>query len=89
MPEFCTKLYDLSNGKSITSLTSFSSPVDEYHAAFEDRAQPFLNYYTFRDGESKKRNLARGEFWALACSAAIYLSSQGLSKGDRIVVCLT
>lgn len=82
-------LYELSTGTSITSLTSFSSPIDEYRAAFEDRAHLFLNYYTFQEEKVKKQALTRGEFWDLACSAAIYLKEQGISKGDRIVHCFS
>ena len=85
MPEYNTTLYSLSTGGTVISLTYFSSPLDEYRAAFEDRAQLFLNYYTFPEGEVKKLALTRGEFWDLACSAAAYLSEHGLSKGDRIV----
>ncbi len=78
-------LYKLSTGESVTSSTDFSSPIDEYRAAFADRGHLFLNYYTFQDGEVQKRTLTRGEFWDLAYSAAAYLNDQGLSKGDRIV----
>ena len=85
MPEYNTTLYSLSTGGTVISLTHFSSPLDEYRAAFEDRAQLFLNYYTSPEGEVKKLTLTRGEFWDLACSAAAYLSEHGLSKGDRIV----
>lgn len=83
------KLYELSTGKPVTSLTSFSSPIDEYRAAFEDRTQPFLIYYTFEEGKVQDRTLNRGEFWDLACSAAAYLLQQGVSKGDRIVHCFS
>lgn len=82
-------LYELSTGTSITSLTYFSSPIDEYRAAFEDRAHLFLNYYTFQEEQVKKQALTRGEFWDLACSAAIYLREQGILKGDRIVHCFS
>jgi len=85
MPKYNTTLYSLSTGGTIISLTHFSSPLDEYRAAFKDRAQLFLNYYTFPEREAKKLALTRGEFWDLACSAAAYLSEHGLSKGDRIV----
>ena len=85
MPEYNGKLYDLSTGKSITSLTRFSSPIDEYRTVFAERAPLFLNYYTFQGEDIEKRSLTRGEFWDMACSAAAYLSEQGLSKGDRIV----
>ncbi len=78
-------LHKLSIGESVTSLTGFGSPIDEYRAAFADREQPFLNYYTFPDGGVRQRSLTRGEFWDLAGSAAAYLSDQGLAKGDRIV----
>ena len=89
MSEYNAKLYDLSTGKPITSLTHFSSPIDEYRAAFENRAQPFLNYYTFPEGKVNKLALTRGEFWDLACSAAAYLSEHGLLKGDRIIHCFS
>ncbi len=78
-------MYELSTGELFTSLTGFSSPVDEYRAAFADRAQIFLNYYTFPHGETQKATLTRGEFWDLACSAAACLVDQGTAKGDRIV----
>ncbi len=85
MTERGTNLYDLSTGESVTSLTDFSSPIDEYRAAFTEREHLFLNYYTFYDGDIQKRTLTRGEFWELACSTAAYLSEHGLSKGDRII----
>ena len=83
------ELYTLSTGKPVTSLSPFSSPIDEYRNAFEDRANPFLNYYTFQEGKVKKLALTRGEFWDLACSAATYLSEHGLAKGNRIVHCFS
>jgi len=89
MPEYNAKLYDLSTGKSITSLSQFSSPIDEYRAAFEERAHLFLNHYTFHEGQVTKLALTRGEFWDLAYSTAAYLSEHGLSKGDRIVHCFS
>ncbi|MFC2051594.1 AMP-binding protein [Chloroflexota bacterium] len=89
MPEYSTKLYDLSTGESITSLIPFSSPRDEYRAAFENRSLPFLNYYTIQNAEVKKETLTRGEFWDLACAAAACLSKRGLSKGDRTVHCFS
>lgn len=84
MPE-CNELYGLGTGKSITSLSHFSSTIDEYRAAFDDRPHLFLNYYTFQEDKVNKLTLTRGEFWDLACSAATYLSEHGLSKGDRVV----
>lgn len=89
MPEHKAGIYELSTGKPVTSLTPFTSPIDEYHAAFEERAYPFLNYYTFKDGTVEKRTLTRGEFWELACSAAACLTEQRLSKGDRIIHCFS
>jgi len=82
-------LYDLSTGTSVTSLSSFSSPIEEYRVAFEDRAQPFLDHYTFDGNSVQKRSLTRGEFWDLSCSGAAYLLDHGLSKGDRIVHCFS
>ncbi len=78
-------LYELSTGKPVTSLCSFSSPLDEYRAAFVRGEEPFLNYYAIRDGEMRKRSLTRGAFWDLASSAATFLDRQGISKGARIV----
>ena len=89
MSEHNTKIYDLSTGKAVTSLTCFSSPIDEYRAAFVDRAQPFLDHYTFDGRDIQKRTLTRGEFWDLACSAAAHLTEQGLSKGNRVVHCFS
>ena len=83
------ELYTLSTGKPVTSLSPFSSPIDEYCNAFEDRTNPFLNYYTFQEGKVKKLALTRGEFWDLAYSAATYLSEHGLAKGNRIVHCFS
>ena len=89
MPEYKSELYELSTEKPITSLIPFHSPIDEYRDAFEERAYPFLNYYTFEDGNVERRTLTRGEFWELACSTAAYLTKQGLSKGDRIIHCFS
>ncbi|MFC2047303.1 AMP-binding protein [Chloroflexota bacterium] len=89
MIEHNENLYELSTGITVTSSSSFSSPIDEHWAAFEARAQPFLEYYTI-DGENvQKRSLTRGEFWDLACSAAAYLTEHGLSKGDRVIHCFS
>ena len=82
-------LYILTTGESVDSLTPFSSPVEEYCAAFKERAHPFLEYYSFHGQEIRKQSLTRGQFWDLACSAAAYLSNQGLSKGDRVVHCFS
>ncbi|MFC1979395.1 AMP-binding protein [Chloroflexota bacterium] len=79
----------MSTGKSVTSLISFPTPIDEYRSAFEERTQPFLNYYTFEQSNVQKRTLTRGEFWDMACLGAAYISERGLSKGDRIVHCFS
>ena len=79
----------LTTGKSVISLTTFSSPTEEYCAAFENRHFPFLHFYTFKQGAIQKRTLTRGEFWALTCSAAAHLSNLGISKGGRIVHCFS
>ena len=85
MAEYDARLYCLSTGKPVISLTGFSSPIDEYRAAFVDRNRPFLNYYSLDGDDIQKRTLTRGEFWDLAYSTAVYLSERGLAKGDRIV----
>jgi len=79
----------LTTGKSVTSLTTFSSPTEEYCAAFENRHSLFLHFYTFKQGAIQKRTLTRGEFWDLTCSAAAHLSNLGISKGGRIVHCFS
>jgi acyl-CoA synthetase (AMP-forming)/AMP-acid ligase II len=79
----------LTTGEPVTSLSTFSSPTEEYCAAFEDRDSPFLYYYVFNRGAVRRRLFARGEFWELAGSAAAHLSSLGVSKGDRIVHCFS
>ncbi len=79
----------LTTGEPVTSLTTFSSPTEEYCAAFAHRDFPFLHYYTFKQGTIQKRTLTRGEFWEMAGSAAAYLRKLGISKGDRIVHCFS
>lgn len=76
---------NLTTGEPVTSLSPFSSPIEEYQAAFEERELPFLHYYTFRQGRVKRRSLTRGEFWDLAASAAARLSQTGVDKGSRVV----
>jgi len=78
-------IYDLSNGKSITSLSQYVTPIDEYRAAFKKRNQVFLNYYITEDANIQKRTLTRGEFWDIALKVAGFLNDIGLTKGSRIV----
>jgi len=85
VPQHNANLYGLSTGKSITSLSDFTQPLDEYEAAFAVRESPFLIHYRSENGSMYKYTLSRGEFWDLACSAATHLREQRLSKGDRIV----
>ncbi|MFC1931075.1 AMP-binding protein [Chloroflexota bacterium] len=82
-------LYLLSTGVPVTSLSSYSSPLDEYRAALEDQGQPFLEYYTLSGRQIKKRSLTRGEFWDLSRCGAAYLSDHGVSRGDRILHCFS
>ncbi len=77
--------YTLSTGAQITSLITYKGPIDEYRAAFTDRARPFLFFYAIAEGGIRKRTMTRGEFWDMASLGAAYLSEQGLSKGDRVV----
>lgn len=84
-PNDVAGLYKLSTGQDITSMVQFSSPLEEYHAAFADGSSLFLIYYTFQGGDMRKRVLTRGQFWDIANTAAAYLTDQGLKKGDRIV----
>jgi len=89
MIEHRENLYELSNGTSVTSLSRFPTPRDEYQAAFADRAQPFLEHYAFVGRGIRQRSLTRGEFWDLACSGASCLLERGLSPGDRIAHCFS
>ena len=68
-------LYELTTGKPVTSMSPFSSPIDEYRVAFEERALPFLIYYAFQDGKIKKHSLTRGEFWDQYSSYWMYLQN--------------
>ena len=86
---FKDELRLLSTGAPVTSLTSYASPQEEYRAPFEEREQPYLEYYTFADSQVKKKALTRGEFWDLACSGAAYLVDNGVVKGDRILHCFS
>jgi len=79
----------LTTGKSVTSFTTFSSPTEEYCAAFENRDFPFLHFYSFEQGSIRSRSLTRGEFWDLTCSAAAHLTNLGISKGDRVIHCFS
>jgi len=89
MDIFKDELRLLSTGMPVTSLSPYASPQEEYRAAFEDREQPFLEYYSFAGKQIKKRALTRGEFWDLACSGAAYLADNGVEKGDRILHCFS
>ena len=75
----------LTTGKPVTTLTAFSSPTEEYLAAFADRESPFLHFYTFAQESVQKHTSTRGEFWDLACSAAAHLLNLGISNGDRVI----
>jgi acyl-CoA synthetase (AMP-forming)/AMP-acid ligase II len=84
-----TQLYILTTGQFIDSLIPFSSPADEYRIAFEDRAGLFVNYFSFTEDKIKKLTITRGEFWDMACSAAVYLKDKGFSKSDRCLHCFS
>ena len=79
------KLQTLSTGAPITSLIAHENPLDEYRAAFTDRARPFLNFYVCEGDRIYRQLLTRGQFWDLAAMGAAYLTEQGFSKGNRIV----
>ncbi|MFC1901416.1 AMP-binding protein [Chloroflexota bacterium] len=82
-------LYLLTDGRPVTSLAAFPSPLEEYRAAFIEREQPFLEYYGFQGQEIEKKSFTRGQFWDLACAAADCLEEKGLSRGDRVVHCFS
>jgi acyl-CoA synthetase (AMP-forming)/AMP-acid ligase II len=82
MNMFQDELHLLSTGVPVTSLSPYSNPFQEYKVAFEDREQPFLEYYSFAGKLVKKRALTRGEFWNLACSPA-------LNQDDEKIVIFT
>ncbi len=86
---FQDELRLLSTGVPVTSLSPYANPFQEYQVAFEDREQPFLEYYYFAGKGIKRRALTRGEFWDLACSGARYLSDRGAAKGDRVLHCFS
>ena len=86
---FENELYRLSTGVPITAMSPHSSPLEEYRAAFADREQPYLEFYSFAGGQVSKRALTRGEFWYLASSGAAYLTDNGVAKGDRILHCFS
>ena len=86
---FENELYLLSTGVPITAMSPHSSPLEEYQAAFADREQPFLEFYSFTGGQVSKRALTRGGFWDLASSGAAYLTDNGVAKGDRILHCFS
>ena len=89
MNEIETSLYALDSGEAVTSLSSFTSPRDEYLAAFENPAELFLEYYAFEGKNLKRRTLTRGEFLGLAEAGAAYLIEQGAVKGDRVLHCFS
>lgn len=84
-----TGLYTLDSGEAVTSLSPFSSPRDEYLAAFADPEEVFLEYYSFEDRNLKRRVLTRGEFLSLAEAGAAFLIENGAVKGDRMVHCFS
>jgi acyl-CoA synthetase (AMP-forming)/AMP-acid ligase II len=79
----------LDTGASVTSLSPHASPFEEYQAAFTDRDQAFFEYYSLHGKSIETQVLTRGEFWDLACEGAAYLSTQGVSKGDRVLHCFS
>ncbi|MFC1987837.1 AMP-binding protein [Chloroflexota bacterium] len=83
------RLYFLTNGQPVVSLTDFPSPTDEYSAAFKDQTLPFLHFYSFQERRIEKRTFTRGEFWDLARSAAAQLGNLAMSKGSRITHCFS
>ncbi|MFH1031750.1 MAG: class I adenylate-forming enzyme family protein [Chloroflexota bacterium] len=83
------QLYLLTTGQPITSLSPFTSPTDEYAAAFKDGTIPFLNFYSFQGQQIEKRTFTRGEFWELARSAAVQLGNRGIFKGSCIAHCFS
>lgn len=85
MSKRTNNLYALTNGKSISSLVSYVSPLEEYRAAFLDANQFFVCQYTFDGDNVVTRWLTRGEFWNIAEVAASGLVERGLSKGNRII----
>lgn len=89
MNRFADKLHLMGTGLPVTSLSPYSNPQQEYRVAFEDREQPFLEYYSFTGKMTSKRTLTRGEFWDLACSGAAYLADNGVGKGDRVLHCFS
>lgn len=82
-------LYLLSTGKPITSLSRYSTPLEEYQAAFARHETPFLKYYSCDRGKVVEIALSRGQFWELTQSAVSRLIRLGIEKGTRVVHCFS
>ena len=78
-------LYSLDTGEDITTISNFTSPLEEYRYAFSDPSAPFLHFYRQNNESIETNSYTRSEFWNNAVSAAKYLIDSGLKKGDRIV----
>lgn len=79
------KLYSLSDDRSLYALCPFENVYEEYAYAFADRDERFLCYWRPGEGGLKQEGFTRGEFWALAESAAALLKEMGLGRGDRVI----
>lgn len=82
-------LYGLSDGTDIVSRAGFSSPTDEYLAAFADTDSPFLYHYKVVNDRVETQIFTRGKFLELARCGATCLIFHGVKKGDRVAHCFS
>lgn len=89
IPPDAESLYGLSDGSDILSRAGFSSPTDEYLAAFADADRPFLYHYQIVSGRVETQLFTGGQFLKLARCAATCLIFHGVEKNDRIAHCFS
>jgi len=87
-PSDAESLYGLSDGSDILSRADFSSPADEYLAAFAGLDRPFLYHYKVAGDGVETQLFTRGQFLELARRGASCLISHGVEKGDRVALLL-
>lgn len=89
LPMDTESLYGLSDGSDIVSRADFSSPTDEYLAAFADTDRPFLYHYKVVSDRMETLVFTRGQFLELARRGATCLIFHGVEKGDRVAHCFS
>ena len=89
IPPNAESIYGLSDGSDIRSRAGFSSPTDEYLAAFADAERPFLYHYQVVSDRVETQLFTRGQFLELARRAANCLIFHGVEKNDRVAHCFS